>query len=45
MELTRTIPSSPGLREMQTYGCKDCGVWVTVANDATNPHERHFMMR
>ena len=45
MELTRTIPGSPGLSEMQTYGCKECGVWVTEANDATNPHERYFRMR
>jgi carbon-monoxide dehydrogenase large subunit len=29
----RIIPASAGLRELRTHGCKDCGVWVTDAND------------
>ena len=45
MGLTRTIPGSPGLSEMQTYGCKDCWVWVTEASDATNPRDWHFRVR
>ncbi len=34
MSITRTTPGSPGIRELQTYGCKNCGVWVTEASDA-----------
>jgi hypothetical protein len=29
MGLSRTIPASAGFRELQTFGCRDCGVWVT----------------
>jgi hypothetical protein len=29
MGLTRTIAASPGYRELRTYGCRECGVWVT----------------
>ena len=32
MGLVRTIPASPGYRELQTYGCRDCGVWITEGN-------------
>jgi hypothetical protein len=27
--LSRTIPASAGFRELQTFGCRDCGVWLT----------------
>ena len=26
---SRTIPASAGFRELQTFGCSSCGVWVT----------------
>jgi hypothetical protein len=29
MGLSRTIPAGTGFRELQTFGCTDCGVWVT----------------
>ena len=29
MGLTRTVPASPGYSELHTYGCRECGVWVT----------------
>ena len=31
--LTRTIPGTNGLSELRTYGCRECGVWVTEAAD------------
>jgi hypothetical protein len=31
--LTRTIPRTNGLSELRTYGCRECGVWVTEAAD------------
>jgi hypothetical protein len=37
MDLTRTIAASPGYRELRTYGCRDCGVWVT---EGSPPGER-----
>jgi hypothetical protein len=33
MGLSRTIPASAGFRELQTFGCRDCGVWVTQGKD------------
>jgi hypothetical protein len=33
LSLTRTIPRMNGLAELRTYGCKECGVWVTEAAD------------
>jgi hypothetical protein len=30
---TRTIPGTNGLAELRTYGCRECGVWVTEAAD------------
>jgi hypothetical protein len=32
MGLTRTIAASPGYSELHTYGCRECGVWVTEGN-------------
>jgi hypothetical protein len=29
MGLSRIVPASPGSSELRTYGCKECGVWVT----------------
>ena len=29
MGLARTIAASSGYRELHTYGCRECGVWVT----------------
>jgi len=31
--LTRTIARTNGLSELRTYGCRECGVWVTEAAD------------
>jgi len=45
MGLTRTIPGSPGLSELQTYGCKACGVWVTETKDRRNQREGQFSAR
>jgi hypothetical protein len=39
---TRTIPGSPGLNEMQTYGCKDCGVWSLRQATQQNPPKGHL---
>ena len=33
MGLSRTVSASVGLCELQTYGCKDCRVWVTEAKE------------
>jgi hypothetical protein len=33
MGLSRIAPASVGLCELQTYGCKDCRVWVTEARE------------
>jgi len=34
MHLARTTPGTAGLPELCTYGCGECGVWVTqAAND------------
>jgi hypothetical protein len=45
MDLTRTIAASPGYREFRTYGCKECGVWVTEESAARDLVERTFAMR
>jgi hypothetical protein len=37
MGLTRTIAASPGYRELHTYGCIECGVWVT---EGSAPRDR-----
>jgi hypothetical protein len=29
MGLARTIAASPGYSDLRTYGCRECGVWVT----------------
>ena len=29
MGLTRTVPACSGYSELRTYGCRECGVWVT----------------
>ena len=35
MDLTRTIAASPGYGELHTYGCRECGVWVTEGSAPT----------
>jgi len=37
MDLTRTIASSAEYRELHTYGCRECGVWIT---EGSAPRER-----
>jgi hypothetical protein len=29
MGLSRIIPAGAGFRELQTFGCKDCAIWLT----------------
>ena len=29
MGLSRIVPATAGLCELQTYGCPDCRVWLT----------------
>ncbi len=31
MHLARITPGSAGLPDLRTYGCGECGVWVTQA--------------
>jgi hypothetical protein len=42
MGLTRTIAASPGYRELRTYGCKECGVWITEGSTQGDRLERTF---
>jgi ribosomal protein S27AE len=34
MHLTRHTPGTGGLADLRTYGCGECGVWVTEAVEA-----------
>jgi len=34
LRLTRVTPKSDGRTELRTYGCRQCGVWLTEAADA-----------
>ena len=45
MGLTRTVPASPGYRELRTYGCIECGVWVTEARAPRDEREDSFILR
>jgi hypothetical protein len=42
MGLTRTIAASPGYRELRTYGCRECGVWVTEGSTLRDQREGAF---
>jgi hypothetical protein len=42
MGLTRTIAASPGYSELRTYGCRECGVWVTEGSTRRDQLERTF---
>jgi len=33
LRLTRVVPTLGGSTDLQTYGCKQCGVWLTEAAD------------
>jgi hypothetical protein len=39
MGLTRTVPAAPGYSELRTYGCRECGVWLTEGS--TSRDQRH----
>ena len=45
MGLTRTVPASPGYRELRTYGCIECGVWVTEGRAPRDEREDSFILR
>ena len=36
------MPDSPGYRELRTYGCIECGVWVT---EGRAPRDERFILR
>jgi hypothetical protein len=42
MGLTRTIAASPGYGELRTYGCRECGVWVTEGSTLRDQRKRTF---
>ena len=45
MGLTRTIAASPGYGELHTYGCRECGVWVTEGSSPRDQLKDTFFMR
>jgi hypothetical protein len=45
MGLTRTIAASPGYSELRTYGCRECGVWVTEGSPPRDRPEHTFGIR
>ena len=44
MGLTRTVPASPGYSELRTYGCRECGVWVTEGSSARDQRQDAFVV-
>ncbi len=44
MGLTRTVPASPGYSELCTYGCRECGVWVTEGRTTRDRFEDRFIL-
>ena len=42
MVLTRIIAASPGCSELRTYGCRECGVWVTEESTPRDLLENTF---
>jgi hypothetical protein len=45
MGVTRTVPASPGYSELRTYGCRECGVWVTEGWAPEDEREGSFTLR
>jgi hypothetical protein len=33
LHFVRSVPRTDGLRELQTYSCRDCSLWVTESAD------------
>ena len=44
MGLTRTVPPSPGYSELRTYGCIECGVWVTEGSTLRDQRQDTFVV-
>jgi len=38
LRFTRTTPQYGGYTDLRTYGCQQCGVWLTEAVDDPNGH-------
>ena len=45
MGVMRTVPASPDYGELRTYGCKECGVWVTEGRAPEDEREDSFILR
>ena len=43
MGLTRTVPATPGYSELRTFGCGECGVWVTEGNNSRDQGQGAFV--
>ena len=44
MGLSRIVPASPGWSELRTYGCKECGVWVTEGSTPRDQRPDTFVV-
>jgi transposase-like protein len=33
LQLSRITPGSKGVPDLRTYACRDCGLWLTEADD------------
>src|SRR5262249_13979451 len=44
MGLTRTIAAGEGYTEMHTYGCRECGVWVTEGSTPRDQLKDTFLV-
>jgi predicted RNA-binding Zn-ribbon protein involved in translation (DUF1610 family) len=38
LRITRITPRPGGRSDLRTYGCQQCGVWLTEAIDEPNGH-------
>jgi len=45
MGVTRTVPASRGYSELRTYGCRECGVWVTEGRAPEDERKDSFILR
>jgi hypothetical protein len=45
MGLTRTIAAGPGYGELRTYGCRECGIWVTEGSSPRERFQETFLVR